>query len=125
MPTWLIVVLVVLGSLIVLLAIGGLIANAAKWRRDEESLHEEVEHADRALAEAHAQDRGWERTTLENAARAAFEEQHPGTPVSELVLVQVIDPAGTDEDKAVFRVVSALGESRLTLGRRGGAWHRE
>ena len=47
------------------------------------------------------------------------------TPATELALVQVIDRPGTDEDKAVFRVVSAAGESRLKLGRQAGEWRPE
>jgi hypothetical protein len=59
---------------------------------------------------------------VESAARAAFAERHPGEHVTELVLTQVVDPPGTDEDKAVFRVNAPDGEHRLTLGRRGGDW---
>jgi hypothetical protein len=42
--------------------------------------------------------------------------------VRELHLVQVVDRPGTDEDQAVFRVVTDRGERTLVLGRRDGAW---
>ncbi len=78
-----------------------------------------IEAADAALAQARAQDRGWERATIEAAARAAVAPRE----VRELQLVQVVDMPGTDEDQAVFRVVGADGaETTLTLGRRDGAW---
>ena len=122
MPTWLAILLGVVVGLIVLLALGGLIANARARAEDEAALEAEVAAANRSLAAAHAQDRGWERSVLEAAARAAHDASNPGTPATELTLVQVIDQPGTDDDKAVFRVVSAAGESRLTLGRQGGEW---
>jgi len=125
MPTWLAIALGVLLGLVVVLALGGLAANARRRRLGRARLETEMEHANRALAAAHAQDRGWERTVLESSARAAFDAANPGTPATELALVQVIDQPGVDDDKAVFRVVSAAGESRLTLGRLGGEWRAE
>jgi hypothetical protein len=78
--------------------------------------------ADRALAAAHAEDKGWERTGLENAARAVFAQTYGDEELRELHLVQVVDNPGTDEDRAVFRAVTDSGERSLVLGRRDGAW---
>jgi hypothetical protein len=103
----------------VLLFVGGLYANGR--RRDElaDSLLARIEAADAALADARAQDKGWERATIEAAARAAVAPQE----VQELHLVQVVDKPGTDADQAVFRVLGADGtEHTVTLGRRDGAW---
>ena len=125
MPTWLAIVLGVLLGLIVLLALGGLVANARAQARDREAREAEIEIANQALATAHAADRGWERSALEALARAAYDANNPGTPATELVLAQVVDQPGTDQDKAVFRVVSAAGESRLTMGRQAGEWRPE
>ncbi len=73
----------------------------------------------RGARRSRAQDRGWERATIEAAARAAVAPRE----VQELHLVQVVDKPGTDADQAVFRVVGADGaESTVTLGRRDGAW---
>jgi hypothetical protein len=36
--------------------------------------------------------------------------------------VQVVDRPGTEEDKAVFRVVAAGAQVRVTLGRVQGEW---
>jgi hypothetical protein len=42
--------------------------------------------------------------------------------IHELTLVQVVDRPGTEEDKAVFRVVAADVRLNLTLGRVDGDW---
>jgi type II secretory pathway pseudopilin PulG len=116
------VVIIVVVVLVVLLAVGGSIATQRRTRAEAAELHAQVERADHALAEAAAQDRGWDRARLEEAARAAFAERHPGAQVRELDLVQVVDRPGTDQDGAVFRVVSDDGEHDIALGRRGDDW---
>jgi hypothetical protein len=105
--------------LAVLLFVGGLYASGRRRDKLGDSLLARIEAADAALADARAQDRGWERATIEAAARAAVAPQD----VQELQLVQVVDKPGTDADQAVFRVVGADGtEQTVTLGRRDGAW---
>jgi hypothetical protein len=111
-----IVILVVVAT-VALLAIGGYVASRRRWEAEEAELHEQARRADQALAAAHAEDKGWERSGLEAAARAAFRERHGRDP-ERLVLVQVVDRPGTDDDLAVFH---ADGE-RLVLGRRAGDW---
>jgi type II secretory pathway pseudopilin PulG len=119
----LVVVLVVLGALLLLAILGAAMAsrrNALGALAFEQSLAA----VDQQLATAVAADRGWERGTLETTARSAFSEQRPGATIAQLELVQIVDEPGTDQDLAVFRVVVADGRaSRLTLGRREGAWH--
>jgi hypothetical protein len=103
----------------VLLFAGGLYASGRRRDKLAGSLRERIEAADTALADARAQDRGWERATIEAAARAAVAPRE----VRELQLVQVVDQPGTDADQAIFRIVGADGaESTVTLGRRDGAW---
>jgi hypothetical protein len=113
---------IVVGVIVVLALVlfaGGLVATARRRDAQAGDLRERLEAADAALAEARAQDRGWERATIEAAARAAVAPQE----VSALQLVQVVDRPGTDADQAVFRVVGADGAERIvTLGRRDGAW---
>jgi hypothetical protein len=122
-PAWLEITLGAIVGVIVVLTLLGIVANARARARDEERLRAQTGAANEALAAAHAEDRGWERATLEAAARSAYDAANPGMPATELALVQVVDLPGVDEDEAVFRVVSAAGESRLTLSRRGGEWH--
>ena len=119
-----IVIVAVLG-LLALLAAGGMLANAGRRRRLEPRLEASLDEVNRRLADAHAQDKGWERGALEAAAREAFAQRRPGEEVREMVLVQVVDRPGTDQDKAVFRFVTAAGTAYLTLGRREGAWAGE
>jgi hypothetical protein len=113
------IVVGVIVVLAVLLFAGGLYASGRRRDKLADSLLARIEAADAALADARAQDRGWERATIEAAARAAVAPQE----VRELQLVQVVDKPGTDADQAVFRVVGADGDERtVTLGRRDGAW---
>ena len=113
MPTWLIILIVV----IVVLAVGGIIARSRQLRRSRPAFERSLEQVNRDLAAAAASDRGWDRSTLEDAARRIYATEHGGEPV-ELVLVEVRDRPGTDEDEAVFR----CGDKHLTLGRSGGEW---
>jgi hypothetical protein len=105
-----------------LLAVGGWIATTRRTRASAAELQAMVRAADQALAAAHAEDKGWERTGLEEAARQAYADTYGQGEVRELHLVQVVDRPGTDEDQAVFRVVTDRGERTLVLGRRDGAW---
>ena len=66
-------------------------------------------------------DKGWERSLLEDAAKAAFAERSTAA-VRELQLVQVVDKPGTEDDQAVFRVITDHGSEILHLDRHGDAW---
>ena len=115
------VVVVVLIALIVLLVIGGLIASGRRRAADEAALRAVLEAANEQLAQAHAQDKGWDRASLERAARDAF-ARRSHAEVRELHLVQVVDRPGTEEDQAVFRVETEHGAEYVHLRRRGDAW---
>jgi hypothetical protein len=112
-PTWLIILIVVL----IVLAVGGAIARNQQLKRSRPAFERTLEHVNRDLAAAAAADRGWDRDTLETAARRFYTEERGGEP-PELTLVEVLDRPGTDEDQAIFR----CGDSQLTLGRRDGDW---
>lgn len=116
------IVLIVLGVLIVALAVGGAIATARRARAEDAQLHAQVQQADRELARAHAEDKGWTRETMEAAAREAAAERFGAVGITALHLVQVIDRPGTDADQAVFRVETPEGDHTVTLGRREGVW---
>jgi hypothetical protein len=117
---------IIIGVVVVLAIVffvGGYIASGRRQQALRERLKGEIEAADAELAQARATDRGWERATIEAAARAAFVVAHPGRAVRELHLVQVVDRPGTEADQAVFRVLADDGrEETVTLGRRDGAW---
>ena len=115
-----IIVIVVL-AILVLLIVGGLIANARRTRAEDPQLRETLREADRALALARAEDRGWDRDALESAAREAFASRSPIEP-RELQLVQVIDRPGIEDDQCVYRVVTDAGSEEIVLVRSGGGW---
>jgi hypothetical protein len=116
-PTWLIIVLAVL----LVLAVGGMIARAMRQRRGEALFRARLERANHDLAEAAAADRGWDRSVLEGAARSIYAEQRGAEP-AELLLTEVVDRPGTDEDYAVFHAEGEGRRETLTLGRRDGEW---
>jgi hypothetical protein len=115
------IIIIVVVVLFVLLIVGGVIANARRARGGEDDLHAALGEADRALALARAEDRGWERSALEAAAREAFAARSPAE-VRELLLVQVVDRPGTEEDQALFRVVTDAGSEEILLVRHDGTW---
>jgi hypothetical protein len=116
-PTWLIILIVA----IVVLSVGGLIARTLWLRRTQSEFDAQLQRADRDLALAAAEDRGWERGALESAARRIYAEQRGSEP-SELHLIEVVDRPGTEEDLAIFHTRGEGAVHRLTLGRRGGEW---
>ena len=122
MSVVLLVVLIVLGALALLAILGAAMAsrrNALGALAFEQSLAA----VDRQLAAAVAADHGWERGTLEATARSAFTDRRPGARIARLELVGIVDESGTDEDLAIFQIEADAGTSRLTLGRRDGAWY--
>jgi hypothetical protein len=117
LATIILIVLVILAVLFV----GGLIATSRRHDAEGDELRRRLEDADRALAQARADDRGWERATMEAAVRQTFAERSPVEP-RELLLLQVLDRPGTDDDEAVFRVVTDAGAEDVRLVRRAGDW---
>jgi len=117
MPTWLIIVIVVL----VLLAVGGVIARTIQLKRSRPAFERNLSKADRDLAAAAALDRGWDRTVMEAAARRAATERLGAEP-EEITLVEVIDKPGTKDDQAVFEASAGGQRHRILLGRRDDDW---
>ena len=116
-------ILLVIGGLFLVLVIGGYFAAERRQRSRERELLAQLQAADRELAQAHASDKGWERSALEAAARQAVAERFgEDADVQALQLVQVLDRPGVDADQAIFRVQTPDGEHRITLGRAGGVW---
>jgi hypothetical protein len=115
------IVLVVIVVLVALLVVGGIVISRRRAAEHEVGTRAELEAANEALASAHAEDKGWHRERLEQAAREAFAERS-AAPVRELQLVQVVDKPGTQDDQAVFRVITDHGSEFLHLDRHGDRW---
>jgi hypothetical protein len=120
MDAWVIILIVV--AVFALLALGGNLAQRRRMARNAGRFQINLDRVNNDLATAHAADRGWDPDRLHAAARQAL-EQHGGGAAGSLTLVAVVDPPGTDDDKAVFEVDGT--SRRLTLGRRGDDWRFE
>jgi type II secretory pathway pseudopilin PulG len=123
MATWLLIVIIVVAVLIVVFLIGGIVAVGRRSRATEGRLLADVASANEQLAQARAVDRGWDRDTIDTAARAAHLAARPGATITAVHLVQVIDRPGTDDDEAILHIDDDAGEHTLRLGRRGDEWH--
>src|SRR5689334_22279695 len=103
------VILIVVGVLALVFLVGGFIA-ARRWRAAHATeIDQHIMEADRALEDARATDKGWDRDLLEAAARQAVAGHRPGWAYKELALVLVDDRPGITEDRAHF-VASGNGD---------------
>jgi hypothetical protein len=119
------IILIVAGALLVIVFIGGYLATVRRDRVRAAEFKRHVREADRALEVARASDRGWDRALLEQAARSALSDAHPGTSFDDLHLVLVDDRPGIEEDRAQFVATGPDAEARIVLARRGGDWVTE
>ena len=119
------IVVIVIGVLVVLFAIGGAVVVVKRSRAQDATFAEHVEAADSALEQARALDKGWHRDTMEEAARAAIAESRPGWSYDDLHLVLVDDRPGVSEDRAHFMAMGADGTARVILARAGDRWVAE
>jgi Flp pilus assembly protein TadB len=120
------IVLIVALVVVIVALVFGYLGVKARSRRQAGSYAEHVAAADSALEQARAQDRGWHRDVMVEAARRALQEERPGWEFEELHLVLVDDRPGQDEDRAHFVAIGASGdEARVILGRSGDQWSAE
>lgn len=122
MPTWLLIVLIVVVVLVLLVLVGGIVGARRRTQARAGSLLRDVAAANEQLALARADDRGWDRDTIDAAARSAHLERRPDAKISAIHLIQVVDRPGTDDDEARLHVVDETGEHELLLKRQGDAW---
>jgi hypothetical protein len=119
------IILIAIGVLVVLFAIGGAIAVVKRSRAQDATFAQHVEAADSMLEQARALDKGWHRDTMEAAAQAALAESRPGWTYDDLHLVLVDDRPGVNEDRAHFMAVGSDGHARVILAREGDRWVAE
>ena len=118
------IVLIVIGVLLLVLFIGGFVRARREANRPEAAAH--IRHADRALEQARASDRGWDRALLEQTAREALAEQRPGSKWDSIELSLVDDRPGVVDDTAHLTANGPDGQARVVLSRsEGGEWFAE
>jgi hypothetical protein len=116
------IVLIVLGALVLVLVLGGFLGARRHARDTAGDLERNLREADRALEQARASDRGWDRAVLEAAARKALGEQRPALGYERLVLVLVDDRPGVTEDRAHLRADGPEGDATVVLTRGEAGW---
>jgi hypothetical protein len=118
------IVLIAVGALLVILFLGGLLA--ARRRAGRPEVAEHIQAADRALEQARASDRGWDRELMVKAAGDAISVSRPDFGWDAIALVLVEDRPGVMEDRAHFVASGPQGPARVVLARReGGDWFAE
>jgi hypothetical protein len=115
------IIVLVIVVLVAVLIVGGYVITGRRRHADDAALQTELKAANEALALAHASDKGWHPTLLEEAVRAEFAERSTAE-IRDLQLVQVVDKPGTENDQAVYRVVTDHGSEYLHLDRHGDGW---
>jgi hypothetical protein len=105
------IVLIVLAGIVLVFLVGGFIV--ARRRADRPGREEHIRQADRALEQARAADRGWDRALIEAAALEGLSSARPEFTPAALHLVLVDDRPGVEEDRA--HLVAAGGDERVRL----------
>jgi type II secretory pathway pseudopilin PulG len=116
------IVIIVVLAILLLLFVGGLIAARRRTEARAGSRAASLAAADRALEEARAADKGWERVLLEEAARKVLAEERPDWRYDSLNLVLVDDRPGIAEDTAHFLAAGPRDEVRIVLTRQDSGW---
>jgi hypothetical protein len=99
---------------------------AARRRADDPRSEERIRAADRALEQARASDRGWDRELMTDACARVIREQRPNHEWDAIDLVLVDDRAGVTDDRAHLVASGPSGDVRVILARReGGEWFAE
>ena len=109
-------------ALAVLFFIGGFVVAGRRRDAHESKLLAQTTAADEALAQARADDRGWDIDVLQTVAREAYANRFEGREPEKLHLIQVVDKPGTEADEAVFRAIDGHREEDVILGRQGDRW---
>lgn len=120
------IVLIVIAAVLLLLLAGGFAGAARRRTHHGHHYDRHLAEADRALEQARAADKGWDRPALETAAREALAAERPGWAYTDLSLVLVDDRPGVTEDRAHFLAGADDGqEARVVLARRESGWALE
>lgn len=116
------VILIVAALVVVLLLVAGTVVVRRRMERDQADYGRHLAAADHALEAARASDRGWDRTVMEDVARAALNAHHPGWDFRSLDLVLVDDRPGVEEDRAQFEASDGDRQVLVVLTRGQSGW---
>jgi hypothetical protein len=117
-------IVIVVGAVLLILFVGGFLAARRQAARPE--VDERIRAADRALEQARASDRGWDRELMLQVCGSALSEHRPDYGWEAIHLVLVDDRPGVMEDRAHLVASGPHGEARVVLARReGGEWFAE
>ena len=119
------VIVIVVAVVLALVFLGGLAATRQRDAARAGDYERHILEADRALEQARALDKGWDRVALEEAAHAALRQDRPDFSYDDLFLVLVDDRPGTSEDRAHFAAMGSDGEARVVLVRGPDGWTAE
>jgi hypothetical protein len=119
------IVLIAIAAVLLLLLLGGFVAGRRHHAAREEDMAQNIADADRALEQARATDKGWDRAALEAAAREAIEGSRPGWAFEQLALVLVDDRPGVEQDRAHFVATGGGEDARVVLARTEAGWSVE
>jgi hypothetical protein len=116
------IVLIALGVVVVLFFAGGVLGARRRDRALAPDYARNLAEADRALEQARAADRGWDRAAMEESARAALSRRHPDSTFERLDLVLVDDRPGVTEDRAQFEAWDGERHVGIALSRGESGW---
>lgn len=98
----------------------------ARRRMASPGTDDRIAAADRALEQARASDRGWDREVMADVVIQALTAERPDFEWSSIELVLVDDRPGVAEDHAVMSASGPGGQVRVVLAREeSGDWFVE
>jgi hypothetical protein len=115
-------ILIVAALVVVVLLTVATVAVRKRTERDSDAYREHLASADHALEAARASDRGWDRSVMEDVARAALNERRPSWDFRSLDLVLVDDQPGVHEDRAHFEASDGEARVLVVLTRGDAGW---
>jgi len=107
------VILIVAALVVITLLVLATLAVRKRMEQARPDYERHLAAADHALEAARASDKGWDRSVMEDVARAALNEHRPGWDYRSLDLVLVDDRPGVAEDRAHFE--ASDGDQRLLI----------
>jgi hypothetical protein len=116
------VILIAAAIVVVGLLVAGSLVVRRRMEREAADYARHLAAADHALEAARASDRGWDREVMEDVARAALNESHPGWSFRSLDLVLVDDRPGVAEDRAQFQASDGDRQVVVVLTRGEAGW---